>query len=151
MTFAVTAYKTFPLVSAGCTRRFVQRVEFDVTAANTDTDADIGDVAAGAFWTDAEADVTHGAKATALKAHLTALYAIASEIKWAVPVLDADYSKQIATPVLANEFNVARNATSKIPEFTFVSGSAPTAFTVIIDADILEASNPVSPTSSGTI
>lgn len=151
MTFAVTAYKSSPCVGGGCTRRAVQRIEFDVTAANTDTDCDFGDLAAGAFWTDAEADVTHGAKATALKALLTALIAIDSDIQFKCLQLDANYQKVMGAPALAQEFGISLNGTSGIPEIVFVSGSAPTAATYVLEFSILEAQKPILPASAGTI
>lgn len=151
MAFAVTAYKVQAIpVGTARARKWRNVVEIDITAANTDTDGDLGDLAAGAFWTAAEADGTHGDTATALKAILTALYAKSSNILWSCSEIDAGLI-QVASGASGSEYQVTKNATTGLPDFVFVSGSGLTAWTLTIDASILEASSPTAPSSVGTI
>lgn len=151
MAFAVTAYKVMAVpCGSASSRKWINVVEFDVTAANTDTDCDLGDLAAGAFWTAAEADETYGDVATALKGILTTLYPKCSNIDWSSSEINAGLI-QVASGASGAQYVVSKNATTGLPDFTFVSGSGLTAWTLRVDASILEASTPTAPSSEGTI
>jgi len=64
MTFALTHYRSYGLdVQGAVRRRAVQRAVFDITAATSDVDLDLGSDA-GTFWTAALADSTYGDLAT---------------------------------------------------------------------------------------
>jgi hypothetical protein len=146
MAFAIAAWKSQIIPAEGPSRgRGVQRVEIDITQANTDTDADIGDLT-GTLWT-AAGSSTNGAP---LKALLTALYPLASDVMWKSALFDSTHIRVAATPSGA-QFTTAVNSTTKIPEFTFVSGSAPTAWTLVLEFSILEGNYPKTPESYGTI
>lgn len=67
MTFAVTAVKAYAVESSEPLQsRFIQRLELDITATNTDTAWDFGNYT-GTFWTAAGGSVAGAAALTALK------------------------------------------------------------------------------------
>lgn len=60
-TFSLTKYNAYGFViDSDVRKRAVQRMTLHITAANTDTDLDIGDDT-GTFWTAVQADTTYGA------------------------------------------------------------------------------------------
>jgi len=59
-TFSLTKYNAYGfIIDSDIRKRAIQRMTLHITAANTDTDLDIGDDS-GTFWTAAEADTTYG-------------------------------------------------------------------------------------------
>jgi hypothetical protein len=150
MAWAIPAWKTFPIASGGTTRRWVQRTIISVTATAADVDWDIGDGAAGAMFTSAIADGTHGAKATALAAHLAALTAKQAHVECRTGGLQA-FIRVVGATAGATEYNLTYDAASKMPELTFHAASGPTALVLVIDVDLLDAAKPVEPVSYGTI
>ena len=152
MAFAVTGYKTYPIASAGSDRRFRQVTVFTTTATAADVDYDFGDGAAGTFFTSAIADGTHGAKATALAAHLAALTAktVDGGVSIKSNVFGVDYVN-IVTVAGAGQYSLAYDATSKNPEVLFNAADGPTSATWVIEHELLEAATPVAPASAGTI
>jgi len=144
MAFAIAAWKSQIIPAEGPSRgRGVQRVEIDITQANTDVDADLGDLS-GTFW----GAVGSSTKGVPLKALFTTLYQKASEVTWKSGVLG---SRVHAAAASGTAYAVALNSTTKIPEFTFDSGSAPTAWTIVLEFSLLEKQYPEAPESYGTI
>lgn len=149
MAWAIPAWKTYPVASGGQDRRWKQVVVISVIAAATDVDWDFGDGASGTLFTSAIADGTHGAKATALAAHLDALTAKTSGlVKVSSDLIDKSYTRGAA--VGAGVCTVALG-TSKAPNIAFNAADAPTAIKLCFEYDLLEAATPIAPTSQGTI
>lgn len=151
MAYAVTAWKSSIIPCDGPSRqRGVQRVEMRITGLAADTDCDIGDLAAGAFWTAAEANATYGTTATKLKTHLSAVYPKASEVLYKSSQLDTAFIRVAAGPAGA-QYVAAKNGTSGIPEFTFVAASGPTSLYLTLEFPLLDEEYPETPEMYGTI
>jgi len=149
MAWAIPAWKTYPVASGGATRRWKQVVVISLTAAATDVDWDFGDGAAGTLFVSAIADGTHGAKATALAAHLAALTAKTSGVvQLSSDIIDHTYLRGAAAG--AGVCTVAPG-TSKAPNIVFNAADAPTAIKLQFEYDLLEAATPIAATSFGTI
>lgn len=150
MAFAVTKYKSYSIrPHQGICERFEHIVELHITAANTDTDCDIGDFS-GTFWTAAEADATYGDIAENVADAMQDLYPNASCITWESPELDTDYVRVIGAPALAGEFKADQNSTTKIPDLTFLTTDAPTALTVRLRFSLKTGIWPVDDKAEGT-
>jgi hypothetical protein len=152
MAWAIPAWKTYPVpsaVSTGAARRWKQVVVISLTATAADVDWDFGDGAAGTLFVSAIADGTHGAKATALAAHLAALTAKTTGlVKVSSDIIDNTYLRGAA--VAAGVCTIAPG-TSKAPDIAFNAADAPTAMKLEFEYDLLEAATPVAATSMGTI
>lgn len=152
MAFAVTAWKSYPLhVDAALTKRFTQCVEMVITGANTDIDADIGDISTpGQFFTDAIADATYGTIATNLKTHLASLVAKGSHlVSMASEELDSNYDRVSGAPALGTEYQVV-TFTSHLPEILFVAGGAPTSWKLTLHLALKAGEWPLKQESGGT-
>ena len=152
MAIAITAWKSYAVpIDQPTVQRFdTQKVVMTVTGAAADNDYDIGDLAAGAFWTSAEAHATHGAKATALKAYLGSVYPKSLFSVLTSPVLtQAGYVRVAGATGGATEYQVLTNATSKIPEILFHAASAPTAITIELEFNLKTGEWPVAPATYG--
>lgn len=151
MAFAITAWKGYARpIDQSTIKRFEHTVEIHMTGLVADVDADIGDLAAGAFWVDAEANVTHGAKATALKSYLASLYPKCSTINFESPQLDSSFIRVLAGPALAGEYAVSLNATSAIPEVAFAAGAGPTAWKLVLRANLKTSDWPMTDVKYGS-
>jgi hypothetical protein len=151
MAFAITAWKAEPKpLDQAVIKRFDTTIEIHMTGLVADVDADIGDIAAGAFWVDAEANVTHGAKATALKSYIASLYPKCSSVTYKSENLDTSFIRVLAGPALAGEFSASQNATTKLPEIAFAAGAGPTAWKLIIDCKLKAGEWPLAQTSYGS-
>jgi len=149
MAWAIPAWKSCPVSSGGSTRRWKQVVVISLTAAATDVDWDFGDGATGTLFTSAIADGTHGAKATALAAHLDALTSKSSGIvKVSSDIIDNTYIRGLAAG--ANTCTITPG-TSGAPDIVFDTADAPTAIKLMFEYDLLEAATPIDPVSYGTI
>lgn len=130
MSFALTRFKAYGIRASGATRQHVQQVAvLGITAANTDTAMDIQTLA-GTFWTAAIANATYGSLATAARTKIfTDITGVMAHFVSAhAPALFTRL--QVTTATTGTEYNTA--LTAGIPGFAFVSGSAPTAFTLTI-------------------
>jgi hypothetical protein len=152
MAHSVPAWKTYPVASGGTTRRWKQVTIFSVTGAAADNDWDFGDGATGAFFTSAIADGTHGAKATALAAHLAALTAKTAHNDFRCSAVDLGlYVKVAGATGGATEYKPTLDGTSKMPELLFHAASAPTAAVIVMETELLDAATPIAAVSYGTI
>jgi hypothetical protein len=152
MAFAVTAWKAYAnRIDQGTIKRFETVLEMHITGANTDVDMDIGDTTTpGQFFTDAEADATYGATATALKNYLNSIKAkISTNGLLFSEVLEQSYTKVAGTPSLANEYGITQ-WTSSVPDILFVSGSAPTAIKLTMKWQLKTGEWPLIDTKYGT-
>lgn len=152
MAWAIPAWKSYPIQSA-CpgtgNRRWTQKVVISITAAATDVDWDFGDGASGTLFTSAIADGTHGAKATALAAHLAALTAKSSGFPVVSGlIISGSYIRGLAAA--GSTYTLARG-TSLAPDIVFNAADAPTAETLVLEYDLLEAATPIDAVSYGTI
>lgn len=151
MAFAVTAFKAYPKpIDQAVIKRFEYCIEMYITNLATDTDCDIGDTTTpGQFFTDAEADVTYGATATALKTLLNNLKSRISHADFTSETLETSYMRTCGAPLLGNEFQVVR-FTSHIPELLFVSGGAPTSWKMTMNFRMDTGDWPVEEAKYGT-
>lgn len=127
MAHAVTVVEAFGVeVEEALNKRYIQYMNLTITAANTDTDWDIGDYAAGSlgtFWTSAAGTATG----------LAALGAIQDIDKRARVSLGYSlsapnfYQGGSASGVV---YTAAANTSGKTANLTFDSGAAPTAITI---------------------
>lgn len=127
MAFAVTVVEAYGIeVEEALNKRYIQYLNLTITAANTDTDWDLGDNVTGSlgtFWTAADGTATG----------LTALGAIQDiETRARASVgysLSAPnfYQGGSASGVV---YTAAANTSGKTPNLTFASGSAPTEITI---------------------
>lgn len=133
MTFALTGFKTYGIDIAGDVRPRARQVcELRITAANTDTALDL-DAPSGTFWTAALADATYsGLATTALRIFLTDLPNVVSKLIAIKGEVFLDRI-QVASGSLTNYVVVIGGTTAHFPAITFYSGSAPTAYTVVLD------------------
>jgi hypothetical protein len=150
MAYAVTAWKAYARpIDQSITRRFEHVIEAQITGLAADVDLDFGDLA-GAFWTSAEAHATYGATATALKNYIASLYPRVSSRRWECDALESTYVRVAGAPGLASEYQVIQNATTALPEFVFLAASAPTAYTLVIEAKLKTGEWPLIDTKYGT-
>jgi hypothetical protein len=151
MAFAVTAWKAYAdPIDQGTIKRFDHTVEIHMTGLVADVDADIGDIAAGAFWVAAEADVTHGAKATALKSYIGSLYPKCSSVNYCSEQLNTVFIRVLAGPALAGEFSAIRNATTTFPEIAFAAGAGPTAWKLVLKCSLKTSEWPLADQKYGS-
>jgi len=152
MSFAVTAWKGYATpIDQGTIKRFEFTVEMYITAANTDVDADIGDLSTpGTFWTAAIADVTYGTYGTALLAYLKSLVPKVSHMRsWHSEAIDTSYLKTCGAPALGNEYQVV-SYTSHLPNLLFVSGGAPTSWKLTMTFNLDTSAWPLADTKYGS-
>lgn len=129
MAFALTSMTTWaePIQTAS-NYRGAQVIQMTITGADTDTAADIGDFG-GTFWTDALADSTYGGIATAALAQLELIAAQAQSLIDLRSETLIAYTR-VKSVTATTEYSVA--VENHLPKVTFVSGSAPTAWTIEI-------------------
>lgn len=152
MAFAVPAWKRYAIsINQVSLQRYVQTTVINITGANTDVDYDLDETTVpGTFFTSAEADGTHGAKATALKAHIVALKAIAA-VSWVEsPIIGVTHTFYHTTPA-NNEHCQIVAYTDKIPALAFNAGGAPTDWYLIIHSVLLNSAIPLAAVHYGTI
>ena len=139
MAFKLTAFEARSLELQNVSfKRGIQQVVLTITAANTDTDLDIGDET-GTFWTAAQADGTYGGMAALALAALKAIMANAAHmIDWHCPQLTGYI--QAAVPA-GSQYQVAVDTLGY--DFTLASGSAPTSYKMIFDVELIAGAFPV--------
>lgn len=131
MAFALTSFSAQIIRYAGPGRRQArQYLQFDLTAANTDVDCDIGDLS-GTFWTAVGSDGGVGEQALEF---ITAQYpnwGTASNVF--APQI---FGRVVAAAASGTAYARTLNATTGLPEFTFDAGNAPTALTVCVEMEV---------------
>lgn len=129
MAFALTSMTTWaePIQTA-VPYRGTQVIQLTITAADTDTAADIGDFA-GTFWTEALADTAYGDIATAALTQLQLICAQAQSLIALRSETLIAYTR-VKSVSATTEYSVA--VENHLPKIAFVSGSAPTAWTIEI-------------------
>lgn len=139
MAFALTGFQAYGMESdEAVTKKFVQYLRLDITAANTDTALDLGTYA-GTFWT-AVGGTEPGA--TALKT----IKDIQTRAKQLVLVSGEALINRdkVLTVANANEYSVATNATNThLPDIAFHSGDAPTSYSVYLMWDLNNSAYPI--------
>ncbi len=138
MALALVAFQAYGMESdEAVTKKFVQFLRLDITAANTDVDIDVGDYS-GTFWT------AVGATAPGINA-LKTVKDIQTRAKQMIAVGGqalATYPR-VATPG-AGEYSVAMDATNThLPNVLFHSGDAPTAYSIYISWDLTDQAYPI--------
>lgn len=142
MAFALNAFKAYGIRHEGATRnRQWQACELHISAANTDTAYDI-DNPTGTFWTSALANTTkpNGQSYTLGQLATTALTAFLTTMKPYVKRCIAIDAEPLVAPYVlvasgasGQQYTRAIGATTAhYPSLAFVSGSAPTAITIMI-------------------
>lgn len=104
---------------------------FNITAAITDVDLDIGDIT-GTFWTAAQANATYGTMATQVLADITRLYAQYAAISdiFTAAVFDRI---QVASSPTGTQYSVDIDATYLLPNYTFAASGGETTYTVLVE------------------
>lgn len=143
MAFALVAARAYGIeADEATTKKFTQYLRLDITAANTDIALDLGTYA-GTFWT-AVGGTEPGA--TALKT----IKDINIRAKQLFDVKGQALLARIqvlATPG-ASQYTVAMNGTNlQLPDIGFNSGSAPTAYSVILIWDLKDNEYPINITA----
>lgn len=130
MAFAVTVVEAYGIeVEEALNKRYRQFMNLTITAANTDTDWDIGDYVAGSlgtFWTDADGTST-GLAALAAIQDIDKRARAGAGFTLSAPNF---YQGGSASGVV---FTAAANTSGKTPNLTFASGSAPTSITISLE------------------
>lgn len=122
-------------------KRGLQEVVLTITAANTDTDLDIGD-ASGTFWTAAQADSTYGAMAAAVLAKLQAAVAGSSYCAGILcPELQLGAYARVASSPAANQYALSIDTYG--PDIALHSGDAPTSYHVHVFYEMAAGQFPV--------
>lgn len=141
MAFALTKAQFIGVEFDECiTNKFMQYIHLKITAANTDVDFDLGDVA-GTLWgaldgSDAGLDALNAFKQVlTLKESFISLSGLGIN----------DYAP-VRTGGTAKEVVWSFNATSLIPELAYVSGSAPTVYDVMLCVLLSDGANPINDT-----
>ena len=130
MAIALTAYKAWGVTSrisgtgANLKKRTIQYFECTITAANTDVDMDLGDIAGNA-WGQIDGNALGLA---ALGALTTILTKVERFVDYSCPEIDFAYLPVYgdATPA-ASSVGVVNNTAKNMPEFVFAAGEAPTS------------------------
>ncbi len=141
MAFALTSVQAYGIeAEEPVNKRYTQRIILAITAANTDTDLDIGDFS-GTFWTavgssSAQAvDAQLALKATQLSAD--SLILVQSTSLW-------PYARVSSGSPSANEYHVALDSTNtQLPNIALHSGDAPTSYKLVLDWVLKPQSEPV--------
>lgn len=123
MAFSLTAFRAYGVDIAGPSKkRGIQRAELVITAAaNTDSDLDIGDPS-GTFWTAVGTTAnTFGGNA------LATLQAIALKATALVAVTGEPFLTRLKSAAGAGASEYAIGVSSKLPNITWNSGTAPTS------------------------
>lgn len=111
--------------------RATQQYQFNITAAATDVDLDIGDVT-GTFWTAAIANTTYGEMATQVLAQVNRLYSQFSSVKQVfVPQLFDRI--QVASSPTGVQFTQELDSTTLLPNYGFGASQGETAYTVFVE------------------
>jgi hypothetical protein len=107
-----------------------QTLVFGISAANTDTAMNVGDLS-GTFWTDAKANAATGEMATKVVEDLTRLYPnfqafISSGV-------DALAGRVQAAAAAGAAYTRALNATTKLPEYVFAASNGITSGVLVVE------------------
>lgn len=131
MAFALTSFTADGIRYMGPgPYKAVQRYILTATGLTTDVDFDIGDLT-GTFWTDAEADGTYGAMATAVIALLTANYPNYQAVSGVfVPEL---FDRVQAAATSGTAYTQTLDATTLLPIYAFAASNGEETYTVVID------------------
>ncbi len=140
MAFALTAFYADGTRYTGPGPKHAEQVVYlKITAADTDTALDLSD-SAGTFWVEAEADATTGALATAASSVIFDQLAAVNSGLLSISLVDeqARYQGAAASGVV---YTVV--VTDSLPDLLFASGSAPTAYTVVLKFVLANGQEPV--------
>ncbi len=143
MSFALTKaqFRSLSLQNVSY-KKGVQEVVLEITAANTDTDLDIGD-AAGTFWTAAVANATYGAMAALVLAQLQAVVASSAYFsQLRCPELQCSAYLQVASAPGATQYSLTTDTYG--PDILLASGSAPTSYHVHLFYELAVGAFPIS-------
>lgn len=128
MAFALTGFKSYGVRADGAVRPHVLQIaEFRITAANTDTGLDISN-SAGTFWTAAIANATYSDMATAVS---SLLFNQISGILYQLRSVSGLPAYSVTQSPAAGSYTVTIN--SDIPDLAFNTGSAPTAYVLVLE------------------
>lgn len=126
MAFALTKFAAYGTqIQSVTSKRGVQIAELTITAANTDTDLDIGDLTPGTFWT-----AVAGALATTALAHLATIVANSREL---VAVRGTAFLDRLKSAAGAGASEYAIAVSAKLPNITWNNGTAPTSYVVQLE------------------
>lgn len=136
MAFALTAFYADGIRYNGPGPKHGEQVVYlEITAADTDVDLDIGDDA-GTFWGAVDATALGAAALAFVFGELAAVNAGLLDVK----ILDGQARYQGAE-ASGNVFTMSVN--ESLPIITFDSGSAPTAYTVVLKMALENGQEPV--------
>ncbi len=122
-------------------KRGIQEIRLYVTGANTDIDLDIGDIA-GTFWVAAVANTTYGAMAALVLEQLQAVVASSSFFRgFSCPELQCSAYVQAASSPGATQYSLTTDDYG--PDILLASGSAPTAYNIILQYELAPAAFPI--------
>lgn len=139
MTFALTSVKAYGIEGEeAVNKRYTQRLILHVTSANTDTALDIGNPS-GTFWT------AVGSSSDQAVAGLAALKNIQTKALTYIGAMCTQMAAfaQVASGPSGSQYTVAMDSTyTQLPKFTFVSGSAPTTYDIVLNWILKDAEVP---------
>lgn len=142
MAFKLTSFVATPTkaMDAGLSRA-AQRYVLKITGLVGDVALDIGTVA-GTFWTAAKANADTGAMATEV---LALLEANAANLDFITNIFVPELSQRaIAAATSGVVYTRTLNTTTKLPLFTFAANEGATAYTVVIDYQVIKNILPIS-------
>jgi hypothetical protein len=136
MAFALSKFKAYGLKTQGPTRVLGQQVvELHITAANTDTDLDIGDNS-GTFWSAAD-NTDLGAEALRVLREI-----IADKVQGLLAVNSEELVGRLRDTTATGAGVYALAVANNRPNISWFSGDAPTSYVVQLVYQLLDSQFP---------
>lgn len=143
MTFALTSSKFYGIeTDEALTESFKQFVHLKITAANTDTAFDFGDLA-GTLWGVLDNSANGLSTLNALKQLAVEQDSFASLVGKGI----VQY-QQVLSGAAGLQYVLTLDSTTGWPKLAYVSGSAPTVYDIYLTVDLQPGINPIKVTYS---
>jgi hypothetical protein len=138
MTFALTSAEFFGMeIDEAITSKFYQYMHIKITAANTDTAFDLGDVG-GTLWGVLDGSAGGLAALNAFKVLITNMESFDCLLGKGIVTY-----QQVLTGAAGLQYVETLDSTSGLPKLAYVSGSAPTAYDLILKVILKDDTNPI--------
>lgn len=138
MAFALTSAEFYGQeIDEGLTSKFIQFMHLKITAAATDTDFDLGDTA-GTLWGALDGTANGLIALGAFQDLITKMESFVSLQGKGIVTY-----QQVLSGAAGLQYVLTLNSTSGIPELAYVSGSAPTAYDIVLAVVLKDDTNPI--------